>query len=471
MNAITETPRKRIVIVGGGLAGLSAAEALADAYPDQFQIRVLEAKQTVGGRAGSFSDPATGESVDYCQHVAMGCCANLISLLDRRGLGGQLHRYRELLFLHPDHPPSRFAPSRWLPAPFHLVGALSSLRFLTLRQRRQIHRAMLKLFRAPNESLVGQTAHQWLQSAGQESATIREFWDVILVSALGENPRVVSMAVARKVFVDGFAGSVGASDVLVPRQPLAELFGRELRQAIESMGVSVATQTAVKQLRSDPKVAIQTQHGEVIPADHVVVAVPWYATKGLLSPELVPDAPAFAAIPSSPISGLHLWFDRQFTDQQHAVMVGTISQWMFRQPWEKESDQDQSFYYQIVISASQQARQMEKTELVQSVVAEIRHAFPAARNAKLLRSRIVTDPLSVFSVRPEVEALRPAAQTQLPWLHLAGDWIETGWPATMEGAVLSGRMAASSVLNREGLATIKCEDGLPRGRIARHLIR
>ncbi|MDG2222725.1 MAG: hydroxysqualene dehydroxylase HpnE [Rubripirellula sp.] len=471
MNEINETPRKRIVVVGGGLAGLSAAEALADAYPNHFQITVLEAKQTVGGRAGSFTDPATGETVDYCQHVAMGCCANLLALLDRCGLADQLHRYRELLFLHPDHPPSRFAPSRWLPAPFHLAGALSSLRFLSARQRRQIRRAMLKLFRTSNDRLVGQTAHQWLQSVSQDPATIRDFWDVILVSALGENPNVVSMAVARKVFVDGFAGSVGASDVLVPRQPLAELFGRRLRQAIESLGVSVVTQTAVKQLRSDPKVAIQTQNGDDIHADHVVMAVPWHATKGLLTGDLVPNAPALAAIPSSPISGLHLWFDRQFTDRYHAVMVGTISQWMFRQPWGNESDQDRMHYYQIVISASQQARQMEKNELVDSVLTEIRHSFPGARDAKLLRSRVVTDPLSVFSVRPEVEALRPAARTRVPWLHLAGDWIETGWPATMEGAVLSGRMAASSICDREGLGTIKWEDGLPRGRIARHLIQ
>ncbi|MEM8667659.1 MAG: hydroxysqualene dehydroxylase HpnE [Planctomycetota bacterium] len=465
---------KRVVIIGGGLAGLSAAEAIKSAFPDRFDVTLLEAKQVVGGRAGSFNDPATGEAVDYCQHVAMGCCTNLISLLERCGLDDQLNRYRKLVFLHPDHPPSPFAPARWLPAPLHLVNAFGSMRFLTLAQRREVRRAMLRLFQTTNEKLRDQTAAEWLVENGQSPATIRDFWDVILISALGERPTVVSMSAARKVFVDGFAGAVGASDVLVPKQPLAELFGRKLRAAIERLGVRVLTGKTVKELIREPEIAVRTQSGDPIPADHVIMAVPWFAISNLLPAELVPDAAKLADLPVSPISGLHLWFDRQFTDQDHAVMVGTVSQWMFRQPWEEASevpDRKSEHYYQIVISASHDTRQMDRKSLLETVVGEIHQAYPKARDAKLLRYRVVTDPKSVFSVRPEVERIRPPAQTKAAWFHLAGDWTATGWPATMEGAVISGRNAASSLCSQEGLGEIASEDGLPRGILANWLIR
>jgi uncharacterized protein with NAD-binding domain and iron-sulfur cluster len=258
-----------------------------------------------------------------------------------------------------------------------------------------------------------------------------------------------------------------------------------LRQAIEALGVTVLTNQPAKSLVTEPNLAIRIQDGVLLPADHVVVAVPWHSVQTVVPGELVPEVATFSSFPSSPISGLHLWFDRQFTDQQHAVMVGTVSQWMFRQPWENdptidhdrvESRRDRvessrGFYYQIVISASHAARRMARDELVRTVVGEIRNAFPAAREAKLLHSRIVTDPHSVFSIQPQVEAARPCAETSQPWLHLAGDWIATGWPATMEGAVISGRMAASSLLAREGLNRPPIKDGLPRGWLARLLIR
>lgn len=468
----TSTATRSVVIVGGGLAGMAAAEAISIQAPNRFRITLLEAKKNVGGRAGSFADPTTGETVDYCQHVAMGCCTNLIGMLDRCGLQDQLRRHRELVFLHPRFPASRFAPSRWLPAPLHLAGALSSLRFLSSNQRRQIRRGMWRLFRTPSERLAGQSATDWLSAAGQDRQTIENFWSVILISALGERPEVVSMAVARKVFVDGFAGAVGASDVLVPCRPLAELFGIRLRSVIEDLGVAVHTGQPVKRIDgTNGDVVVETQDGSSFAADHVIVAVPWYATTELLPSILSSHAHRFANFPASPITGVHLWFDRQWTDREHAVMVGTVSQWMFRQPWVDESNPDQGYYYQVVISASQEARKIAKQDLVKKVVMELQQAFPQAGQAKLIRSRIVTDPKSVFSVCPEVESARPTSKTDLPWLHLAGDWIATQWPATMEGAVISGRMAASSVLSAEGYGSVAIDPGLPRGWLARRLIR
>ncbi len=468
--------KRRIVIVGGGLAGLSAAEALLRHDGDRFFVTLLEAKRTVGGRAGSFVDVSTGETIDYCQHVAMGCCTNLIGLLDRCGLADAMHRYSELEFYHPDHRPSRFAAARFLPPPLHLSAAIGKLRYLTTAQKGKIRRALWRLMRTTSDSLASQTAADWLAQQHQDSETLQGFWDVVLVSALGEHTDAVSMSAARKVFMDGFAAARGASDVLVPTRPLSDLFGRSLSAQIQELGAEIYTGLAVTQLRleRDTIVGVETSSGRRFDVDHLISAVPWHSiTRFAANIDSLPLS-SFDGIPASPITGLHLWFDREITDRRSAVLVATLSQWLFRQPFPRDPTES-GCYYQVVISASARHGFPSKERLVATVVDELKHAFPAARDAKLLRSRIVTDPQSIFSLSPEVDAIRPQSRTALPWFHLAGDWIATGWPATMEGAVISGRMAAASVLQSEGLSgedgvAIPIDAGLPRGWLARLLI-
>lgn len=486
------SPRcKRVVIVGGGLAGLSAAETLARGFGERFSVTVLEGKRIVGGRAGSFTDPASGETVDYCQHVAMGCCTNLIGLLDRCGLGDQMHRYTELEFHHPEHRPSRFAASRFLPPPLHLAGAIGSLRYLSAVEKRGIKKALLRLLRTPSDALAEQTAADWLLDQQQQPGAISRFWDVVLVSALGEKTDVVSMAAARKVFVDGFAAARGSSDVLVPKIALSALFGDRLRKQIGELGVTIATGAVVTKVDStDPnQVVVETSDGRRFATDHLILAVPWHSVGALLSQTELSAEPV-PRFPSSPISGVHLWFDREIHDQPHAVLVGTLAQWLFRQPFRGEASQTSEtlaresltdetspkrsdpagHYYQVVISASAEQRGMPKEQLVERLLDELRDVFPRAKQAKLLHSRVVTDPHSVFSLSPEVERARPPSRTALPWLHLAGDWIATGWPSTMEGAVISGRMAVASVSASERLDGVEIDAGLPRGWLARWLI-
>jgi squalene-associated FAD-dependent desaturase len=477
--------RREVAVVGGGLAGLAAAEAMIRAYPRDFRVTVLEAKRVAGGRAGSFVEPRSGDTVDYCQHVAMGCCTNLSGLLDRCGLRGSFHPYRELAFLHPSSPPSVFAPSVSLPPPLHLLPALSGLRFLEDRHRREIRRAVWRLMRSSTPSLVGHRGGEWLRAHGQSDVSMRRFWDVILVSALGEHTDDVSMTAVRKVLLDGFAAARGASDVLVPRLPLSELVGRKLVAAIESLGAEVRTSAAVKRVAfdGDRVVGVEASDGDsAIAADHVLAAVPWHAAGRLFRDtpaESVLPLAAIEAMPSSPITGIHLWLDREITERPHAVFVDTTIQWLFRDDARRgrdsapsgAGDRSQGCYYQVVISGSRAARQLGRQALLERVLAELREAFPEAHSARLLHSKIVTDPQAVFSVRPEVEASRPAESCVLPGLHLAGDWIQTGWPSTMEGAVISGRMAAASVCKQEGLRPPVIDAGLPRGWLARWLIR
>ena len=473
-----------MVIIGGGLAGLSAAESIARNFGDHFHVTLLEAKRFFGGRAGSFRDQESGQEIDYCQHVAMGCCTNFIGLLQRCDLMDSMDRFDKLQFLHPSHPPSEFAPSPWLPAPLHLAGAIGTLRYLSSAQKAQVRRALWRLMRTHSDALADQRALSWLQQQNQDPETIRDFWDVILISALGEETSLVSMKAARKVLMDGFAAARGASDVLVPRLPLRELFGVHLVRAIQQLAVDVRTGVSVQRFgessghdgSGDGCRFVETKQGDQYAADHVVVAVPWHSIGSVLSGADVevnfPDLPKYAAIPASPISGIHLWFDRQITNQPHAVMVGTISQWLFqRSEFNLAGDSSGEHYFQVVISGSREARAIPQEQLVERVLKDLRAVFPEARNAVLLRSRIVSDPTSVFSIGPEVEAIRPPAHTALPWLHLAGDWIQTGWPATMEGAVISGSMSANSIARQEGLSLLSIDSGLRPGWLARLMIR
>ena len=449
---------------------MSAAEALMREGDGRLEVELFESKRSAGGRAGSFTDANSGESVDYCQHVAMGCCTNLIGLLERCGQLRHWTRYSELEFRHLDFPPSRFSPSPWLPPPLHLLGGLVRLSHLDVAAKRKIARGVWKLMRTHTSQLCHTTAAEWLSQNGQDVDTNEGFWNVILVSALGETPDRVSMAAARKVLIDGFVAARGAADVLVPRKPLSELFGRDLPEVLRSIGVRTGTSSRIGALRrrEDGRVELIAADGVLAVADHVILATPWYVSARLLTGHLPHAAvETMAAIEGSPISGVHLWFDREITDRPHTVMIGGVSQWLFRPRFGADANP----YYQVVISASSEVRDRAKSDVVSEVVKEVKTCFPEAEDAVLLRGLVVTDPRSVFSVRPSIDQVRPPSSTALPWLHLAGDWIATGWPSTMEGAVISGRMAASTVARQLGRREVRVDPGLPRGRIANWIIK
>lgn len=422
----------RVAVVGGGLAGLAAAAALAEAG---LGVVLVEGRRRVGGRAASFEDPGGG-LVDACQHVAMGCCTNFIDLCSRAGLAGALRRDRTLWFIGPDGARSACTPSRLLPAPLHLAPLLLGMRHFSLREKAALAGGMLRLARSRTGGR-GPSALEWLRSAGQPEPVIRLFWQPVIESALGESIDLVDVAAARKVAVDGFLAHRHAADLVVPTVPLGELFGVRLAEWLRSRGVEIRTgvaATAVERDAAGRVVAVATG-GDRVACDAAIVALPWRQA-ARLAPDVVPAADEGLA--GSPITAVHLWFDRGVLDLPHAVLVGRTSQWAFR------GDGSAPGYCQVVISASRGLCDGDRGRLLDTVVAEIREVFPAARDARLLDSRIVTDPTAVLSVRPGVEGVRPPALTRVRNLFLAGDWTATGWPSTMEGAVRSGRLAAEA---------------------------
>lgn len=464
---MTQPAETRVAIVGGGLAGLAAATALCE---HGCQVELFEAKRTLGGRAGSYQDRVTGEPIDHCQHVAMGCCTNFLDFCRRTGISDLLVRHRRLHFFGPDGRRSDFRASRWLPAPLHLLPALFNLRYLTWGDKLAIGRAMLRLMRMPAADRAdGPTVLSWLREQRQSPQAIERFWQVVLISSLAESLDRASLPAARKVFLDGFLAHPDACDVLVPSVALSALYDDRVAVNLCRRGARIhleAPVTAV--LEADGRVSGAKIGGQAREFDFVILAVPWRRVAELLSPELLtrldPDH-HLERIASAPITSLHLWFDRRLTELPHAVLVGRLAQWVFA----GNSAHAGEHYYQVVISASHDLTGRDRQSVVDEVLGDLRSVFPAATGALLLRWQLITQPDSVFSVRPGLDLIRPLQQSPIPNLLLAGDWTRTGWPATMESAVRSGYLSAEAVLNQLGRPQTIVVPDLPRGWLVRLL--
>ncbi|MEZ6087847.1 MAG: hydroxysqualene dehydroxylase HpnE [Pirellulaceae bacterium] len=461
--------RPKVAIVGGGLAGMAAAMALSSR---NLKVTLLESRSKTGGRAGSFLDPQSGVEIDYCQHVAMGCCTNLLHLLDQAGQLGSWKPYRELLFIGPDGGCYPFASSSWMPAPLHFTKAFAGLKYLSTTVRQQVARGMWKLMRLPDaDAEKWRSMRDWLNDAGQSPTAIKAFWDVFLISALGEQTQRVAVAPARKVFVDGFLSHRRAADVWVPQQPLSILFGEQLPQCLIDRGVDLRTSTQVKRVQRIGRQAVSLliSDGSTIPFDFLIVAIPWHQLPKVFGDdeEILPNLRQAGAIPASPITGIHLWSDRPLTDQPHLVFVDKVSQWLFRPAY--ASDSPHRVYHQVVVSASRDLPSRER--LIEIVWEELRMLLPHAKEANLVDAKVVTDPKSVFSVSVETERERPESKTRLENLWLAGDWTCTGWPATMESAVISGFRAADGIATAIGDNRSWEQPPLERSRLSRWMIR
>lgn len=455
-----------VIIIGGGLAGLAAATALAERG---IPALLLESRPRLGGRASSFLDSATGKHVDNCQHVAMGCCTNFAHFVKTIGAESLFRREQSLYFIGRDV--SVFSASR-LPCPFHLAGAFRRLSYLSWSDKLAIARGLRSLAFATDSALEDQPFSQWITEHRQPPNAVELFWNVVLVSALSETLDRVAVPQARKVFVDGFLRHRDGWCVDIPTVPLEQLYGPRLIGWLAERGVEVRMQAGVEQLVGSPDriSSVRLRDGSEIAADEFVITVPYFRIADLL-PAPVAEHPVvqdLSRLESAPITSLHLWFDRPITELPHAVLVGRLSQWMFNRSVLSTSTLQSppsattgSNYYQIVISASRDLSGLSQADVLQRVRKELEEIWPAAREATLLHHRLVTEHRAVFSVRPGAERLRPPQQSPIPNLQFAGDWTRTGWPGTMEGAVRSGYLAVENVLRRLGRPQTVLQPDLP----------
>ncbi len=447
--AVTDSSMPTVIVVGGGLAGISAALSMAR---QRKRVLLVEGRRRLGGRTGSFVDHATGEEVDYCQHVAMGCCHNFRKLLDWLGHSQHWQVEKELHFYGPNGEYRRLKELP-LPAPLHLASWLLKWPGLGMRDCMSIVRGLLALKRvSTDEASEGVVAIDWLKRAGQSEAAVENFWRTIIVSALGEELDRVNLAAVAKVLQDGFMNARGAQHVLIPQLPLGQLFGCMAEDALKAAGVEVRTNCRVRNITSGENWAqVRLQDGNSLSADAIVVAVPWYRLNDLVekssNPELERIAGEASQITGSPISGIHTWWDCEWMDKPHATLVGRTVQWIFSKAGSTPSQPSNEHYYQLVISASRGLPKNREGSLAEWIVDDLSKVFPAVKKARLLRLQTVTDPQAVYSLSPQCAALRPRSHVEGTRLWLAGDWIRTGWPATMESAVLSGFLAADGVHN------------------------
>lgn len=465
-------PAPHVAIVGGGLAGLAAAATLVGRG---LRITLLESRPRLGGRASSFPDPLTGELVDNCQHVSMACCTNLADFCARVGTRDLFRRVRSIVFLSPEGRRSVLRAGR-LPAPLHLAGSFLGANYLSFGERLRVAYglARLRLARAGSREPFA----DWLARHGQTARTIERYWGSVLVSALNERLEQMDVGHARKVFLDGFLRNRRGYELEVPVVPLGELYGTRLERWLADRGVEVRLTTGVRSVALDEDGALRgvtLRDGEQVASDFVVLALPFDRVAGVLGDDLKRRNPALAGlgeIRASPITGIHLWFDREVCPEEHVVTLGRTVQWVFNHTalqGRRPSD-GPGQYLQLVVSASYDLVDRSKEEILRIALDDLAATWPASRDAALRRWWVVTEHGATFAVRPGIEALRPPQRTPLDGLFLAGDWTATGWPATMEGAVRSGYRAAEEVLRDLGRPEALVRPDLPTGWLSRLLL-
>ena len=441
---------KTVTVVGGGLAGISAACALADAG---YRVQLLERRPYLGGRASSYQHPGTGEVIDNCQHVLIGRCTALIDLYRRLDVTDSIRWYDRFTFITPDAQQTVLEPGS-LPAPFHSAFSFLRAPAFSFSDKLAIARGLAAFLPGLPPDTEEDFAH-WLRRHGQTRRAIDRFWKPVLVSALNEDLDSISVHYAAKVFRESFLLSPQAGRMGIPAIPLSELYGRAI-DYLRARSGEVFLRTSVTEVAAVDDGWLTTSSDRSFPSDAVVLALSYEAMTALL-PTLPHNAAGaelashLAQFDHSPITGIHLWFARPITTLDHAVLLDSTIQWMFNksrlQPAHRGSE---ASYLELVVSASKSLVSMPRQEIVDLALRELAWFFPAVAGATLLKSAVVKEVRATWSIRPQLDRIRPGAVSPWPGIFLAGDWTSTGWPATMEGAARSGYYAAEALTRSLG---------------------
>jgi squalene-associated FAD-dependent desaturase len=430
------------IVIGGGLAGLASAAALGQAG---FQVEVFEARGFLGGRATSYPVPGDNsevgvnpEIIDNCQHVLLRCCVNLMDFYGRLGVADRIQFHKKFYFIEPGGRTSILEAGA-LPAPLHFTGSFWKLPFVGMSDKIGIARAMWSIRRehGRRQDLDRISMLDWLREKRQTKTAIGRFWSQVLVSAINEDLDRMAASHGFQVFWLGFLARANAYQMGIPSVPLGDLYSPEVLRRIGN--VRLHLRAAVDGVvAEDGAIRGVTAAGERHTADYYISAVPFERLPALL-PQLELNLEGFE---HSPITGIHLWFDRSLTQLPHATLLDRTIQWMFNKSGGR--------YLQLVVSASRSLVEMPRAEVIALAMRDLTEFFPRARDAKIEKAHVVKEIRATFSARVGLEQARPASETKFPNLFLAGDWTRSGWPPIMEGAVRSGYLAAEAVTNFAG---------------------
>jgi squalene-associated FAD-dependent desaturase len=479
----------RVAVIGGGLAGITAAIALAEAGA---AVTLLEARPRLGGATCSFS--RDGLTVDTGQHVFLGCCTEYRGLLGKLGMTAHapVQDRFDVTVLAPGPRSGRLRRTA-LPGPLHMLPALGRYPFLSWSERAAVARPALamRLVNPAEPRIDEQRFGNWLAARGQSDRARRALWDLFTVSALNIAGDDASLSLAAIVVKTGLLGKNNAADIGVPARPLGELHGDAGAALLTKLGAQIHLGAKVAAIDIDPAAAVPAASGS--PADHsgfrvrlarpadpadpagpgvgateivadaVVLAVPHETAARLIPPGALPDATVagWAGLGASPIVNVHVIYDRPVTDLPFAAAIDSPVQWVFdrtRISGLAQTD-PRAQYLAISLSAADQYVDVPAATLREQFVPALADLFPAAREAQVIEFFVTRERRATFRQAPGTARLRPRAATQLPGLVLAGAWTDTGWPDTMEGAVRSGLSAATEL--RHTLSSVLSAPGLP----------
>ena len=436
---------RHLLVLGGGFAGLRAAVSLADAGA---RVTLLESRNSLGGRARSFADPATAEVVDNGQHLFLAGYHRTLAFLDRLGTRDKI--------VFQDRLRVRFAEpggKAWVldcppfPAPFHLIGGLLGLQGIPPRDKLRLVKIWTDLKGCQEETVA-----QWLARMGQGKKSRRLFWDPLTIAALNEDPQKASVVGLKQVLRTMMGESWPNARLGMSAVGLSDLYGVPARRIIEEKGGQVHLNRPATGLDLDGNrvKGVRLADGSRIEADAVISSVPPAALSKLLPPEApgcAELAASLAGFGSSPILSVNLWLDRPITEELFVALIGCRFQWLFNKQAILKRTGLSAGYVSLIISAADGFLDRPNEELVQRAVEDLEACFPSVGPVKPLRSQVVRERDATVSLTPETEKLRPGHKTPLANLFLAGDWTATGLPATIESAVVSGESAAQLLLD------------------------
>jgi hydroxysqualene dehydroxylase len=445
------------VVIGGGFAGLAAAVDLAERGR---RVLLLERRAFLGGRAYSFVDRATGDTVDNGQHLMMGCYRRTLGFLEKIGALGnvkfQPNSRVDFLSEGRGHAAFKCPP---LPAPLHLMAGLARLKTVGWGDRVRALGVGLALKRMNGDRarLSDITVREWLDELGQSERMQRRFWNLIALATLNEAPERASADMFARVLEEAFLHTRQDSQMVISRVGLSEMYTADARKFIEARGGEVRLNATVERIEFEGgrAEALILRSGERIEPQAVISAVPYFALKTMIAPAVAASVESFRRLDdfrSAPIVSINLWFDESVTDLEFVGLLDSPVEWVFNKN-AIGGHQGRRQHLALVISGAHAAAKRPKEELVEMAVSEVRRFFPAARKQHPAHSFVVREHHATVSHTVGVARLRPAQRTPFANFFLAGDWTDTGLPATIEGAVWSGQECARQLLAADSRVT------------------